>query len=107
MVSIASIVFCSFYILNFEQLSPPLAGNGRAEHMARSIEPDELIARRYESNANILSRLREDPNSSSPFESCMKDAELGRMSYPRPLTDRDLYSLNLSPRFGVEQGFAF
>ena len=55
-------------------------------------------------NRALLNSLREDGNSDVSFMKAQKDAELNRMSWPRPLVLADALHSVLSPRMCIEQG---
>ena len=52
----------------------------------------------------MVATLREDEHSDVLYQKVLADAAMGRMSEPRQLTDEDIRTLVLSPRFSVEQG---
>ena len=80
-------------------------GNGVAEY---DDEPemclDELLDGADDANVRILSRIREDDHASSLHDACIKDAALGRVSYPVRATPAMFRDMVVSPRFGVLQG---
>ena len=88
--------------LKVDQLT--VSGNGVPTDPGDSISVEELVSQREANNYNILSRLREDEHSTELFAACVEDAKKGRMSHPEPLDFSSLAEVNLSPRFGVEQG---
>ena len=51
----------------------------------------------------LLARLREDVRSADLLETTIKDAELGRLSHPRPIGELVSGEVLLHPRFGVAQ----
>ena len=66
-----------------------------------------LWHRRQRSNNELLASLKQDDFSAELLALTVKDAKLGRMSMPMPVEEfheKDLHSLLLAPRFGVEQG---
>ena len=52
----------------------------------------------------MLRALKEDAHSDVLLQKVVEDASMGRMSKARVLTDEDVRTLVLSPRFCVEQG---
>ncbi len=52
----------------------------------------------------MLATLKEDVHSDVLLRKVMEDTALGRMSGVRELTEEDVRTLVLSPRFCVEQG---
>ena len=59
---------------------------------------EELRSKCGESNAKLLSELREDPNADALWRSAQEDAEMGRMTPPVPIDEADCSGLLLSPR---------
>ena len=83
------------------------SGNGGdvAHQSSDSIPTDVLRAERFKRNHSILDGLREDrKHSFDLLEMCRKDAELGRMSMPKPISYFGLSEATFSPRFCIEQG---
>ena len=78
--------------------------NGGKRKWRKRADVDKLVSHRSKTNGSVISRLREDAHSASLHKSCSDDADLGRMSKPRPLHPEDALHYTLSPRFGVEQG---
>ena len=81
------------------------AGNGWPVFGYAAEDEAVIDERRQSVNLALLERMREDAHSDALFEHAMDEAELGRASCPRPLTEIDLCSYSISPRFGVEQGY--
>ena len=55
-------------------------------------------------NLKTLGSLRADPREEALWEATVKDAGLGRMSHPLPVSDLDLDVVLLIKRFGVAHG---
>ena len=55
------------------------------------------------SNTALLRELREDEHAAELLRLTQKDADLGRMSVPVPISSCNVDGLLLHPRFGVEQ----
>jgi len=80
------------------------SGNGQPVVVAVSCEQAELLCGLEERNRSLLEGLREDIHSDVLYQKVQKDADLGRMSQARPVTDEDIQTRVLSPRFCIEQG---
>jgi hypothetical protein len=52
----------------------------------------------------MLQALKEDARSDVLLQKVVEDAAMGRMGNARVITDEDVRTLVLSPRFCVEQG---
>ena len=81
----------------------PRSGIGRAVEMELAASTDSLRASVEASNKLLLDSLREDEWSDQLYEITLKDARLGRMSYPVEAKHADLKNTLLHPRFGVSQ----
>ena len=51
-----------------------------------------------------MMNLRDDPLGENLLSQTLDDAELGRMSFPRPIGDEDVACFPIAQRFGVQQG---
>ena len=81
----------------------PRSGIGipiEAEHAVAATELKEKCA---ESNQVLLRSLREDDWADHLYESTVKDARLGRMSFPVAAAVADLDNILLQPRLGACQ----
>ena len=66
--------------------------------------PAALKQHCLEHNRTLLATLKRDRHAGALLEITRADAELGRMSVPVPVSECDLESTLLHPRFAVEQG---
>ena len=64
----------------------------------------ELHKLREGTNMELVRSLKEAEHADTLFNSCIEDQKMGRMDSVRPVANRDLALITLSPRFGVEQG---
>ena len=80
------------------------SGNGQPIDHAVSCDRAELLQGLEERNRSLLEGLREDEHSGVLYQKVQKDVDLGRMSQARPVTEEDILTRVLSPRFCVEQG---
>jgi len=79
----------------------PVTGNGTLKEFRCSHTLEELRANAPESNRQLIASLREDEHALSLYESCVKDAKLGRMTHPQPCGMDGPEGKILSPRHGV------
>ena len=82
----------------------PCSGNGKPLEGVRECDVSSLLEKRAATNAQILSKLRADVHAEDLLKMTIADAELGRMSWPRPISEADMHLANMSPRFCIEQG---
>ena len=59
---------------------------------------------RGERNKSLLAGFKEATNSEVLLNKACEDAQMGRMTRPRSVSEFDLEKVVLSPRFAVEQG---
>lgn len=82
---------------------------GNTGHYAAKCTPAEISMRelllvRGTRNREIIGKLKMDAKADVLLKKTHEDAQLHRMSTPRPLKQEDLDSMCLSPRFAVLQG---
>ena len=82
----------------------PYSGNGDQIEYAMEGSLKELMKNRGERNKSLVAGLKEDANSDVLLNKACEDAQMGRMTRPRPINEFDLEKVVLSPRFAVEQG---
>ena len=82
----------------------PYSGNGDQIEYAMEGSLKELMKNRGERNKSLLAGLKEAANSEVLLNKACEDAQMGRMTRPRPINEFDLEKVVLSPRFAVEQG---
>ena len=88
----------------------PLIGHIRARGKGTPIEPTNLGDAWalwdgcLEANQELICSLKDDERAQELHELAMQDAELNRMSFPRPVCELDLRKVKLHPRFAVCQG---
>ena len=80
------------------------SGHYRAVCEDASLSVEELIEQRKARNTKLIESLKMDKHVDKLLAMTKEDAEKGRMSEPRPLTEADLVDYDLSPRFLIVQG---
>jgi hypothetical protein len=81
----------------------PVSGVGTPADRDCVKSVDALRANCAESNASLLGNLREDPYARDLLAATRKDAKLGRVSAPVPVSSRSavMRSVLMHPRFSV------
>ena len=82
----------------------PTTRNGNAEKTKQHESLESLFTIAQHGNENILSKLRENPNASELLKMILADAEVGRMTAPRPADQVDLSQVRVSRRLGKPDG---
>ena len=82
----------------------PCTGNGTKVNPEQSQNITNLRENRVCANNVLVASLKEDEHSEALFRMASEDADLCRMTKPRPLKSADLCDFTLSPRFCIEQG---
>ena len=82
----------------------PVSGIGAPATFPQAKSAEDLLKGARAANRRLLARLRLDPNAQELWDLTDKDFRLWRMRAPEDLSDIDLDSIILVPRFGVEQG---
>ena len=82
----------------------PVSGIGAPAAFPQERSTEDLLRGARAANKHLLARLRSDPNAQELWDLTDKDFRLWRMHAPEGLSDLDLGSIILVPRFGVVQG---
>ena len=80
------------------------AGNGTRAVFKEAISVEEVKRDMVDRNIELINTLKVNDHSEILMDLTLKDAELGRMSMPVPCTSEHIQSVNISRRFGVQQG---
>ena len=80
------------------------SGNGRKIEPVLNLECPVLRSGRDGRNKETIHKLKEDPHAQVLFDTCVEDADLGRMTPPTLAEECRGEVRSLSPRFAVVQG---
>ena len=81
-------------------------GNGRPLDTAEARPVESLHERRKAQNMALLANLKEDCRAEDLHQMAHDDADLKRMTHPRPVSRSDVEEYTFSPRFCIEQGYS-
>ena len=81
----------------------PTSGTGVDKELPVMSSTDELLDQRISGNASMIEQLRSSEFDEKIFEQTVEDADLKRMSYPKPYNEVSDHCV-ASKRFAIQQG---